>query len=206
MDDINVSFDSDSVISDDIDDNLLPDADFDDKSASEAEETEEMDYIDLDGIFDAAEESPPIKKKIDERVVRDGNDRVTVPVINRFEFCNAVKHVAKQINKGAKVPKILEGTRYIKLTDTKLLAWYSVFFSLRHSLDEPLKNEKQRLECASVIIVRPVGLKFLEKWRLWELAYLETFPKNYKLNLEYTEKQMPDQSEIVISEKLNTRL
>lgn len=164
------------------------------EAGDEDEEEQEIDE-ELDGD-EVIEQAAKKGGKVEERIVRDGDSRETIPVMNRFEFCNAVKHVANQINNGAKVPKIIRGTRFMKCTDAKLLAWYSVFFSVRHSMDEPVKSPEKRLECASVIIHRKVGSKFSEPWRLWELVYLDTFPKNFDLNLEYVKKYLADGSEV----------
>lgn len=170
-------------------------SDYDPNDPDEAENDEDEEEQEIDEELEE-EEVIAKKGKVEERIVRDGDSRETVPVMNRFEFCNAVKHVANQINNGAKVPKIIRGTRFMKCTDAKLLAWYSVFFSVRHSMDEPFKSPEKRLECASVIIHRKVGSKFSEPWRLWELVYLDTFPKNFDLNLEYVEKYLADGSEV----------
>lgn len=170
-------------------------SDYDPNDPDEAENDEDEEEQEIDEELEE-EEVVAKKGKVEERIVRDGDSRETVPVMNRFEFCNAVKHVANQINNGAKVPKIIRGTRFMKCTDAKLLAWYSVFFSVRHSMDEPFKSPEKRLECASVIIHRKVGSKFSEPWRLWELVYLDTFPKNFDLNLEYVEKYLADGSEV----------
>ncbi len=170
----------------------------------EDEDEVEVENEDEDEIEEDDGETLVVEKTSDDRIIRDGDDRVTPAIINRFEFCNAVKHVIGQINKGAKVPQILNGTKYMECVDTKLLAWYSVFFTVRHSKDE--KPHIDTKKCASVIIMRPVGSKYIEKWRLWELAYLENFPKNYDLNLEYVEKFLVDSSEITPPSTTNVTL
>lgn len=171
-------------------------SDYDNLEDAEAEGDEDEEEQEIEDELVEEIEQTARKGKVEERVIRDGDKRETPPVMNRFEFCNAVKHVANQINNGAKVPKIIRGTRFMKCTDAKLLAWYSVFFSVRHSMDEPFKSPEKRLECASVIVHRKVGSKFSEPWRLWELVYLDTFPKNFDLNLEYVEKYLADSSEV----------
>lgn len=158
-----------------------------------------------DNYLDYLQNIPQNKKK----TILTGSDRKTRPILSKFELVLAVSRVAQQINSGAKLPKITEGSIVNQDTDVFFLAYRSVMATVRKSLDEPLKNPEDLAKCASVLIHRDVGRDFVEVWKLHELIHLEALPfseMSEEAKLEYfMDPSQIQQREFVSKKNESTR-
>lgn len=185
----------------DLDDDYS-DVSVDNDSIGEVEDVELADDATDSGEDNDDEDIETIVKPIAKsaRIEKRGTDRITKPILNKFELVNAVIRVIKQINDGAKLPKITEGTSINKDTDVFYLAFRSVMATVKHTIDEPDRSPEQIRKCASVIIQRDVGTKFTEQWALHELVWLEAYPDEYELTQEVKNEYFVDPSNLKIGD------
>lgn len=113
-----------------------------------------------------------------KKTILTGGARLSRPFLTKFELVMAVSRVAHQINNGAKIPKVTEGSVINYDTDVFFLALRSVLATVRRGISEPLKGPEEISKCASVLIYREVGKEYVEVWKLHELIWLEAVPSD----------------------------
>jgi len=158
----------------------------DDDVVSDSDHDEEDEETDDDEV---ADDKVPTYKGC-AIIERTGDDRTTLPVLNKYERTGAIIHMAEQISKGAKVPEIAGNIDGI--TDTITLAYISVMSTVRKSLGE-VKSEEDIAKGASIILRRSLKNKYVDVWKLHELVYFSKEDQSktltramidsYKLNL-----------------------
>ena len=107
-----------------------------------------------------------------ERILLTGDDRVSLPRLSKFDRVVAVTEVINQLNAGAKLPAIVDGTSVHRDSTTFNLALACVMATVKRSINE-VKTPEQISKGASVIIKRDIGMTRREEWKLHELYWLE---------------------------------
>lgn len=168
-----------------------------DTSSENDEEKEEVEEEEA-GIEEEVRQAN--NKVSNDRIRRYGSDRTTMFKLDKFERTNAIIFMAKQIEKGAKVPKIVKDSD--KINDTIVLAYKSVMTTVRKSIDD-VKSPEDIKNGASIIIKRDVGSKYIDIWPLHELIYFEAGCNMEEEIKEATDKFLIDSSKINIGDWLD---
>jgi hypothetical protein len=151
----------------DYDDDRSENTDGDVRSVSDDGDEEDEESVSGDEDVAVVQSQPKKDKHI---TYLTGNDRLTLPILQKYERCSAVTFYANRIKDGGKVPKIVKQVDIDEISDTITLAYMSVMSTVRKSFSE-VKSEQDISDGASIMFTRKIKDDLYEKWALHELVW-----------------------------------